>query len=904
MVVCGIAGFVTTAPEGRAIGTLGRMADAIHHRGPDDFGFYHDPWAHLGQRRLAIVDVQGGHQPMSDKSGALWIAFNGEIYNHTGLRPALEQAGHRFETRSDTETILHAYQEHGADCLRLLRGMFAFAIWDARRQRLFCARDRLGIKPFYYYWDGRLFAFASEIKALLEHPSISPVLDEDVLPEMLAFGYTSSHRTLFGNIRKLMPAHRMFLDVGSAQPELKCERYWEIPLGDDCQQDFDEREWIPETRRRLEESVEMHLMSDVPLGVLLSGGLDSSAIAALAQRAISRPVETFAVGYSEARFSELSYARQTASALGANHRETIIGIDDFFGALGKLIWHEDEPIAWPSSVPLYFVSKLAAQHVKVVLTGEGSDELFAGYERYRWLGVNERWAARYETVPTGIRRSVREWIAISPLLGAGLRRKLRHTVLGRELGFESLFLEKFLLRLRGRPARKLYAPLERTAGSVLAGAHAVLGPANVSCRAAHEAGPDEHGGVHREPGAFSGSHLRRVRRANSGWPQDSRPHAKAYPQGRHERFAAARHPAPQKDGISHASRALAARSTGRAFLRRFALAGRPGGGSLRSGRSGHSHRSSSFGTGRRHRSHLAASQPPDLGRPVSHWPARASVGRVGGACMKILWVKADFLHPTNGGGQIRTLETLKWLHRRHEIHFAALDLPEPGAGFRHSSEYCTKAYAVSHPVPQKSGPRYWAELATGTWKSMPLPVLRYRSPALLRLVEVLTRLESFDAIVCDFLASAANIPQLGNAVLFQHNVESAIWKRHTEHAPTPWHRAFSRAQYEGMLRYEAEVCRKAKNIIAVSDADASAMRSLYGATRVSSVATGVDIEYFAPPRTVLTPRQDLMFLGAMDWRPNIEGLTWFAGHVLPLILARAAGLLVGRSGTPSDGASP
>jgi asparagine synthase (glutamine-hydrolysing) len=449
MVVCGIAGFVTTAPEGRAIGILGRMADAIRHRGPDDFGFYHDPWAHLGQRRLAIVDVQGGHQPMSDKSGDLWITLNGEIYNHAALRPALEQAGHRFETRSDTETILHAYQEHGADCLRLFRGMFAFAIWDARRQRLFCARDRLGIKPFYYYWDGRLFAFASEIKALLEHPAISPALDEDVLPEMLAFGYSSSHRTLFGNIRKLMPAHRMLLDVGSAHPELKCERYWEIPLGDGRQQDFDQQDWIPETRRRLEESVEMHLMSDVPLGVLLSGGLDSSAIAALAQRAVSRPLETFAVGYSEAKFSELSYARQTASALGANHRETVIGIDDFFGALGKLIWHEDEPMAWPSSVPLYFVSKLAAQHVKVVLTGEGSDELFAGYERYRWLGLNERWADRYETVPAGIRRAVREWIAISPLLGAGLRRKLRHTVLGRDLGFESLFLENFYCAFAG-----------------------------------------------------------------------------------------------------------------------------------------------------------------------------------------------------------------------------------------------------------------------------------------------------------------------------------------------------------------------------------------------------------------------------------------------------------------------
>src|SRR5580704_13976701 len=395
----------------------------------------------MPRRISAIGDIQGGHQPMSNETGSLWITFNGEIYNHSALRPALERAGHRYRTRSDTETILHAYQEHGADCLGLFRGMFAFAIWDARRQRLFCARDRLGIKPFYYYWDGRLFAFGSEIKALLEHPAISPVLDEDMLPEMLAFGYTSSHRTLFRNIRKLMPAHRMFLDVRRAQPELKCARYWEIPLGDGRQQDFDEREWIPETRRRLEESVEMHLMSDVPLGVLLSGGLDSSAIAALAQRATSRPVETFAVGYSEARFSELSHARQTASALGAKHRETVIGIDDFFGALGKLIWHEDEPLAWPSSVPLNFVSKLAAQHVKVVLTGEGSDELFAGYERYRWLDLNQRCAAAYTVLHHPVRRWIRRQIEIFPLLGAGLRRKLRHTVLGRDLGFESLFLQ-------------------------------------------------------------------------------------------------------------------------------------------------------------------------------------------------------------------------------------------------------------------------------------------------------------------------------------------------------------------------------------------------------------------------------------------------------------------------------
>jgi asparagine synthase (glutamine-hydrolysing) len=355
--------------------------------------------------------------------------------------------------------------------------MFAFAIWDAGRQRLFCARDRLGIKPFYYYWDGRLLAFASEIKALLEHPAISPALEEDLLPDMLAFGYASGDHTLFQNIRKLMPGHRMLLDAGNSRPELKCERYWDIPMGDGAhpdadKQDLDEQSWVAETRLRLEESVQLHQMSDVPLGVFLSGGLDSSAIAALTQRASPRPVQTFAVGYREAKFSELSYARQVAELLGTDHRETVIGLDDFFGALPKLIWHEDEPIAWPSSVPLYFVSKLAAQHVKVVLTGEGSDELFAGYERYRWLEVNQRWAERYVRVPPEVRGAVREWIATSPLLGAGLRRRLRHTVLGRGLDFESLFLDNFYCAFEGRGGSEEYmhywnrhagaSPLDRT----------------------------------------------------------------------------------------------------------------------------------------------------------------------------------------------------------------------------------------------------------------------------------------------------------------------------------------------------------------------------------------------------------------------------------------------------------
>ncbi len=435
--MCGVAGLVTTAPVSGSVVHLGRMTEALRHRGPDDFGFYHDEWAHLGHRRLSIVDVTGGGQPMANEAGTIWITYNGEIYNHAELRPALERAGHRYQTRSDTETILHAYEQYGPSCLDLFRGMFAFAIWDRNRRRLFCARDRLGIKPFYYYWDGRLFAFASEIKALFEHPAISPELDQEMLPEFLAFGYTSGDRTLFRGIRKLMPGHHLTLDLNEPRPQPRIERYWDVPVGHAIGRTED---WIAETRRRLEESVRMRLMSDVPLGMFLSGGVDSSAIAALIKRSTDGPVKTFAVGYREAQFSELSYAAGVARAIGTEHHEVVIGQDEFFAALPRLIWHEDEPIAWPSSVSLYFVSKLAAAQVKVVLTGEGSDELFGGYERYRWHGLNQRGAA---LVPERLRRWIGARAAASRLLGASLRRKLGHTFLARESTLESLYLDNF-----------------------------------------------------------------------------------------------------------------------------------------------------------------------------------------------------------------------------------------------------------------------------------------------------------------------------------------------------------------------------------------------------------------------------------------------------------------------------
>jgi asparagine synthase (glutamine-hydrolysing) len=446
--MCGIAGFVDTTGATAAGQTLRRMAARISHRGPDDAGFLEDPPVFLGHRRLSIIDLSPlGHQPMSNEDGNCEIVFNGEIFNHAAIRPALERAGHRYRSRSDTETILHAWEEYGADCVCHLRGMFAFAIWDRRRRTLFCARDRLGIKPFYYWRNGTAFVFASEIKALLEYPAIAATLNRDMVSEYLAFGYTSGEETLFAGIRKLMPGHTLAVEVAPEKLAVSVRSYWDVPgpdgpgsPGAGLKSDED---WIRELRRRLEETIEMRLMSDVPLGMFLSGGVDSSAIAALMKRMVAGPVETFSVGYSEAAYSEISYARQVAHTIGTSHHEVIVGMEDFFQALPRLVWHEDEPIAWPSSVSLYFVSRLAARRVKVVLTGEGSDELFGGYARYGFYNRNRGRARLYHAVPGFIRSAVRSFLAASPLLRADLRRKAQHTILGRDAGIRSLYLDNF-----------------------------------------------------------------------------------------------------------------------------------------------------------------------------------------------------------------------------------------------------------------------------------------------------------------------------------------------------------------------------------------------------------------------------------------------------------------------------
>jgi asparagine synthase (glutamine-hydrolysing) len=441
--MCGIAGFVTLDPPAEAQSVLERMTGILRHRGPDEAGFWCDGAAWLGHRRLSIIDLAAGQQPMANEDSTVWVTYNGEIFDHARLRPELERAGHSYRTRCDTEAILHAYEEYSAACVSRFRGMFAFAVWDQRRRRLFCARDRLGIKPFYYFWDGRTFVFASEIKALLEYPSISASFDASLLPEYLAFGYTSGERTLFYGVRKLMPGHTLALDLPpDSAPKLSIERYWDVPEPGPEEKRSDE-DWIRECRERLEETVQMRLMSDVPLGMFLSGGVDSSAIAALIKRMAPGPVETFSVGYREGEYSELAYAREVAESIETDHHEVVVSMSEFFEALPRLIWHEDEPITWPSSVSLYFVSRLASERVKVVLTGEGSDELFAGYNRYRFYLLSRKWAKAWGVAPAPVRRGVRNFLAGTRLLSRDVRRKLQHTVLGRDGGIEGLYLDNF-----------------------------------------------------------------------------------------------------------------------------------------------------------------------------------------------------------------------------------------------------------------------------------------------------------------------------------------------------------------------------------------------------------------------------------------------------------------------------
>jgi len=437
--MCGIAGVVQFRSDSHVDPeNVERMCRAIVHRGPDDDGIYVQGRVGLGMRRLSIVDLATGHQPISNEDGTVWIVFNGEIYNHLAVREQLQARGHRYATNSDTETVVHAYEEYGRDCVHHLRGMFAFAIWDTRQRRLFIARDRLGIKPLYYRITLENFLFGSEVKAILAYPGVHPAFHRAGLPEYLAFGYLSGEETLYAGISKLMPGHTLELEEDAT---LRIQSYWDLPQHEqDKVEDKPESYYIQSYRELLEEAVSSHLMSDVPLGVFLSGGIDSSVVAALMTKIRRAPVETFSVGYEEETYSELSYARQVARHLNSVHHEVRLGQQEFFDLLPKLIWHEDEPIVWPSSVALYCVARLARDRVKVVLTGEGSDETLAGYSRYAFTLKNISMNRVYKNIfPRVIRRSIQRSIAGSPWMHATLRRKLSHTFLAHDVDSCSSF---------------------------------------------------------------------------------------------------------------------------------------------------------------------------------------------------------------------------------------------------------------------------------------------------------------------------------------------------------------------------------------------------------------------------------------------------------------------------------
>jgi asparagine synthase (glutamine-hydrolysing) len=408
--MCGICGVFLYAREGASVDerVLLAMRDEMVHRGPDDSGIYlsADRRLGLGFRRLSIVDLSpAGNQPMANEDGSLRLLFNGEIYNHADHRPALQQKGHRYRSQADSETLLHLYEEHGVECVQHLRGMFAFAIWDEPRRRLFLARDRVGIKPLYYTRRGGAFLFGSEIKALLAYPGTSPEVDDEALYHYLTFMIPPAPLTLFKGIYKLPPAHWLTIDAGG---ELRQEQYWE-PLSAAPGPSLSESEAVERLRALLEESVRLRMMSDVPFGAFLSGGIDSSSIVALMARQMSQPVNTYTVGYKDSPASnELVHARRIAHEFGARHHEVMIDAQDMLEYMPRLVHTQDEPLGDPVCVPLFYVSRLAQQSgVKVIQVGEGSDELFCGYPWYLpYLREEQSWNRWSRLLPEGLLRAI------------------------------------------------------------------------------------------------------------------------------------------------------------------------------------------------------------------------------------------------------------------------------------------------------------------------------------------------------------------------------------------------------------------------------------------------------------------------------------------------------------------
>jgi asparagine synthase (glutamine-hydrolysing) len=404
--MCGIAGYFVTREREELAPALRRMTDAIAHRGPDDAGYFESAtsdgraWIGFGHRRLSIIDLSTGHQPIGNADGSVQIIFNGEIYNFEALRSELSARGHVFRTRSDTETIVYAYEEWGADCVTRLRGMFAFAIWDARRNRLFLARDRFGKKPLFVHTRPGVLLFASEIKALLQFPGVAAGVNHAVLGDYLRYRYVPGPETLFAGVRKLMPGSWLMCDADGIGES----KYYTPPDGLPLQTPANCTDPPGAFLELLEECVRIRMVSDVPFGAFLSGGIDSSAIVGLMSRHSNLPVKTFSVGFSEAAYSELEHAKTVAELFNTDHSELVVSEDHLLEHLPAVTRFRDAPVAEPSDIPIYLLAREARRTVKMVLTGEGSDEVLGGYPKH----VYERYVATYQRLPSWLRHSLIE----------------------------------------------------------------------------------------------------------------------------------------------------------------------------------------------------------------------------------------------------------------------------------------------------------------------------------------------------------------------------------------------------------------------------------------------------------------------------------------------------------------
>jgi len=482
--MCGITGAVWTDPQ-RAIApdVLERMTSVLRHRGPDDEGCYYNelsikvpqglqPGVALGFRRLSIIDLSSGNQPLANEDNSVWLVFNGEIYNFPALRRRLEGSGHTFRTQSDSETIVHLYEDEGLDCFQHLNGMFAIAIWDSRERRLVLARDRLGKKPLVYQHQQGLLVFASELKSLLEIPGPRPELDPRAIDEYFTYQYIPHPRTIYRGINKLPPGHYAVFQ----KDRLEVRPYWQPQFN--VQSEISLRDAATELQQLLDSSVTMRLQSDVPLGAFLSGGVDSSLIAALMKRRASGPVKTFSIGFPIAEYNETSHARKVADFLGTEHHEFEV-TPSAVTILPKLVWHFDEPFADSSAIPTWYLSQMTREHVTVALSGDGGDELFAGYPRYKAMQMAARLdqagalrtvlaSKAWQYLPSSARQKsrVRQWKRFSETLRMSpLRRYLDWVSIFNERRRGALYTDDFIAQLPGSdPIEFIQHPWRKVAG--------------------------------------------------------------------------------------------------------------------------------------------------------------------------------------------------------------------------------------------------------------------------------------------------------------------------------------------------------------------------------------------------------------------------------------------------------